>query len=331
MTKWSEYTLNFGTAGPNTVQGFRNLGFLQASDIPALVGKYVRVDAAQTFTNPEKAQGRANIGAIIGTDVQAFSTSLTSLAGLTTAADRMAYTTASDTWAVTTLTSYARTLLDDVDAATARTTLGLGTMATQAASAVAITGGSITGITDLAIADGGTGASTAANARTNLGLGTAATVNTGTASGDVPLLQTGGVLAPARLGTGSPSAANFLRGDGVWSTAAFSGSYESAQQTITSAGGLTLAHGLGVKPKIMFCVIQCTTAQEGYSIGDEVPIGFPAGVTTGNAGIAVIPDATNISIRFGSAASVFYVPNRSTGVTANLTNANWRLVVRAYA
>lgn len=45
-------------------------------------------------------------------------------------------------------------------------------------SAATITGGSITGITDLAIADGGTGASTAAGALTNLGLtATAAELN----------------------------------------------------------------------------------------------------------------------------------------------------------
>jgi hypothetical protein len=42
---------------------------------------------------------------------------------------------------------------------------GLGTIATQNANAVAITGGSITGITDLAVADGGTGSSTAEDAR----------------------------------------------------------------------------------------------------------------------------------------------------------------------
>lgn len=53
-------------------------------------------------------------------------------------------------------------------ASAARTNFGLGTIATQDASNVAISGGSISGITDLAVADGGTGASTASAARTNL-------------------------------------------------------------------------------------------------------------------------------------------------------------------
>lgn len=51
----------------------------------------------------------------------------------------------------------------------------VGSLGNQEASAVAITGGSVTGITDLAVADGGTGASTASGARTNLGLGSIAT------------------------------------------------------------------------------------------------------------------------------------------------------------
>jgi hypothetical protein len=95
---------------------------------------------------------RTTLGVAIGTDVQAYNAGLASIAGLTTLADRMIYTTASNTYAVTTLTSFGRSLVDDVDAAGGRTTLGLGTMATQAASGVAITGGTIDGIT----LDGGT-------------------------------------------------------------------------------------------------------------------------------------------------------------------------------
>jgi hypothetical protein len=52
-----------------------------------------------------------------------------SIAGLTTLADRSIYTTASDTYAVYTLTAAGRAILDDADASAQRTTLGLGTAA----------------------------------------------------------------------------------------------------------------------------------------------------------------------------------------------------------
>lgn len=50
---------------------------------------------------------------------------LTALAGVSTAADKLIYATGSDTFTTTDLSSYARTLLDDADAATARGTLSV--------------------------------------------------------------------------------------------------------------------------------------------------------------------------------------------------------------
>ncbi|WP_323041152.1 hypothetical protein [Gemmobacter sp.] len=79
----------------------------------------------------------ATVGATWGGNLASIPASIDAIDGLTPAADRLAYYTGGATAALATLTAAARNLLDDADAAAMRTTLGLGTAATTAATAYA--------------------------------------------------------------------------------------------------------------------------------------------------------------------------------------------------
>lgn len=106
-------------------------------------------------TGASTASGaRTNLGLVIGTDVQAYDAQLADIAGLTPTDNNFIVGNGTNFVAES--------------GSTARTSLGLGSIATQDSSNVTITGGSVTGITDITVADGGTGASTAASARVNL-------------------------------------------------------------------------------------------------------------------------------------------------------------------
>jgi len=76
---------------------------------------------------------------------------LSAIAALPSAADRLAYATGPGAWALTALSGFGRALIDDADAAGARATLGLGSLATQGADAVAITGGTVSGLASLSV------------------------------------------------------------------------------------------------------------------------------------------------------------------------------------
>lgn len=164
-----------------------------ADKLPALTGnggKLIRVNSGGTALEATSdgieiasggtgattaADARENLGLEIGVDVQAYDADLTALGGLAKTDSNFVVGNGT-TWVAE-------------SGSTARTSLGLGSLATLSS----INNGNWSG-TDLAIANGGTGASDAATARSNLGANSATNLTTGTLadarlSSNVPLIN----------------------------------------------------------------------------------------------------------------------------------------------
>lgn len=86
--------------------------------------------AATLLDDADATEAQSTLGLVPGTDVLAYDALLQAIAGLTTSADKMIYTTGSDAVALADLTAAGRAILDDADADAQRTTLGLTDAAT---------------------------------------------------------------------------------------------------------------------------------------------------------------------------------------------------------
>ena len=151
----------------------------------------------------------------LGVSVQAYDADLTALAGLTSAADKGIQFTGSGTAGTFTLTTAGKALLDDANASTQRTTLGVDpagtdnstdvTLTTVGSNYLSIVGQAIT-VGTVPVVLGGTGATTDSGARTALGL----IIGTNVQAYDADLTALAGLTSAADKGiqfTGSGTAA----------------------------------------------------------------------------------------------------------------------------
>jgi len=112
---------------------------------------------------------------------------------------------------------------------------------------------------------------------------------------------------------------------------AFTKSFTSSDQVITSGGVLTIAHGLGAIPFDVAAFLVNQTAELGYSIGDVLKIDAgPHADGTAQKNQAIVPDATNLNVRFGVDSPTYNIIRKDTGAAAGITNANWKLRLKAW-
>jgi len=110
----------------------------------------------------------------------------------------------------------------------------------------------------------------------------------------------------------------------------FSKAYMSTGVVITAAGTVTLTHGLGDTPSLVFAKLINTSTEGGYSANDEVAVSFTTVLSGQNTGVAIVPTTTTLVLRYGNTANTFYILDKGTGASLAIDNTKWLLKVNAF-
>lgn len=103
--------------------------------------------------------------------------------------------------------------------------------------------------------------------------------------------------------------------------------FESSDLTIAFNSLHSATHGLGAKPKRYSATIRCTTAQLGYSIGDEIDVSNATANGTPATGSGLSVNTTTI---YYAASNQIVIARKDTFAMSNITVADWTLVLRAW-
>lgn len=115
-------TFNIGTADATRIVVNSDNIDLATTGVSAGTYQSITVDAYGRVTGGTNPTTLSGYGI---TDAQPLDATLTALAGVAVSTDKLIYATGTDTFDTTTLSSFGRSLIDDADASTARTTLGV--------------------------------------------------------------------------------------------------------------------------------------------------------------------------------------------------------------